>query len=199
QFDASRPGAIGVKAEREQAVRSRNDPSDRLGFLPRVIELREILTASCQPREDSSLRRAVCGDWLLLRSFNQTSRLKRPAIILIEDRVGKHRDRLRRRLTFLRLAPQHGQRRSRRQVDELVLGDQRRRREGERERRREGGTGLSSPRLSASPPLRLSFSWYLCLRRGQCSERDVLQRPVGYDQKPFRAELSGHRPEYYPA
>jgi hypothetical protein len=46
-------------------------------------------------------------------------------LLLTENRVGQRRENLRRRLASGQLAPQHHNRRSRRQTDDLVINDQR--------------------------------------------------------------------------
>src|SRR5215470_1998921 len=84
-------------------------------------------------------------------------------IARLEDRVGQDREGFRRGLAFGRLAPQRGQRRGRRQVDDFVFDEQRGGRDGGTGGEGGGGGGAGAPggrtpSLSVSPSFRLPVS-----------------------------------------
>src|SRR5215470_1421553 len=107
-------------------------------------------------------------------------------IARLEDRVGQDREGFRRGLAFGRLAPQRGQRRGRRQVDDFVFDEQWGGRGGGTGRQGARGTNTFSIRLPVPPSPRLPVSSSLRHRFGERGERNQLQGALrDYEQALF--------------
>src|SRR5262245_43852335 len=213
EFPTERQPPVSRKVQCSKPFGSRQKSGDRLGLLTAEKQSSETLYAGVRRRPfnitDNLRRRRAAprapGQVRPLNCFFLRSGFKSHSPVLAaENRVSQNGQRVWGGGSPGSDPPQRRQHRSRRQCDNLVIGDQRDEGDGATGRWGDGEwfsfspclpVSLSRYRPVAPSPRRPVFSRSPALGLGQYAEGYVLQYAVADDQQAFFAEFSRHRAE----